>query len=154
MAHQEVEILAIGAGPSNLALAVAVEELAPPQVASDTLVIERYESIVWQRGMLLPWTQSQVSFLKYLVTLRNPLSRFSFINYLHSVGKQDDFIDMASFLPFRLEISDYLQWVAKSLAMVRIEYSRDCAGIEPVMGDGAATTKTPWHRLGPAHAGR
>src|SRR5580692_4983459 len=154
MAHQEVEILAIGAGPSNLALAVAVEELAPPQVASDTLVIERYESIVWQRGMLLPWTQSQVSFLKDLVTLRNPLSRFSFINYLHSAGKLDDFINMASFLPSRLEISDYLQWVAKSLAMVRIEYSRDCVGIEPVMGDGAATTKAPWHRLGPAHAGR
>jgi L-ornithine N5-monooxygenase len=154
MAHQEVEILAIGAGPSNLALAVAVEELAPPQVASDTLVIERYESIAWQRGMPLPWTQSQVSFLKDLVTLRNPLSRFSFINYLHSVGKLDDFTNMASFLPFHLEISDYLQWVVKSLAMVRIEYSRDCAGIEPVMGDGAATTKTPWHRLGPAHAGR
>ena len=34
MAHQEVEILAIGAGPSNLALAVAVEELAPPQERS------------------------------------------------------------------------------------------------------------------------
>ena len=116
MAHQEAEILAIGAGPSNLALAVTVEELAPPQ--------------------------------------RNPLSRFSFINYLHSAGKLDDFINIASFLPFRLEISDYLQWVAKSLAMVRIEYSGDCVGIEPVMGDGAATTKTPWHRLGPAHAGR
>ena len=101
-------------------------------------MIERYESIVWQRGMLLPWTQSQVSLLKDLVTLRNPLSRFSFINYLDSAGKLDDFINMASFPPFRLEISDYLQWVAKSLATVRIEYSRDCVGIEPVMGDGAA----------------
>lgn len=139
LAHQEVEILAIGAGPSNLALAVAVEELAPPEVASDTLVIERYESIMWQRGMLLPWTQSQVSFLKDLVTQRNPLSRFSFINYLHSVGKLDSFINMASFLPYRLEISDYLQWVAKSLDLVRIEYSRDCVGIEPVASDGAAT---------------
>src|SRR5580692_6700146 len=101
MAHQEVEILAIGAGPSNL----------------------------WQRGMLLPWTQSQVSFLKDLVTLRNPLSRFSFINYLHSAGKLDDFVNMGSFLPFRLEISDYLQWVAKSLGLVRVEYSRECTGI-------------------------
>ncbi len=132
MTHQEVEILAIGAGPSNLALAVAVEELAPPEVSANTLVIERHESIAWQRGMLLPWTQSQVSFLKDVVTLRNPLSRFSFVNYLHSVGRLDDFVNMASFLPFRLEISDYLQWVAKSLAQVRVEYDTECTGIEPV----------------------
>jgi len=141
VAHQEVEILAIGAGPANLALAVAVEELAPAEVAANTLIIERHESIVWQRGMMLPWTQSQVSFLKDLVTLRNPLSRFSFVNYLHSVGRLDDFVNMASFLPFRLEISDYLQWVAKSLGLVRVEYSRECAGIETMSagGDGVVT---------------
>ena len=143
MAHQEVEILAIGAGPSNLALAVAVEELAPAEIAANTLVIEKHENIVWQRGMMLPWTQSQVSFLKDLVTLRNPLSRFSFVNYLHSVGRLDDFINMGSFLPFRLEISDYLQWVAKSLALVRVEYSRDCTRIEPVSADGSGLS-TGW----------
>jgi L-ornithine N5-oxygenase len=59
--HQEVELLAIGAGPSNLALAVAVEELAGVELAQDTLVVEQRADIVWQRGMLLPWTQSQVS---------------------------------------------------------------------------------------------
>jgi L-ornithine N5-monooxygenase len=143
VAHQEVEILAVGAGPSNLALAVAVEELAPPEVAASTVIIERHESVAWQRGMLLPWTQSQVSFLKDLVTLRNPLSRFSFVNYLHSVGRLDDFVNMASFLPFRLEISDYLQWVAKSLALVRVEYSMDCAALEPVRADDTGET-TGW----------
>jgi L-ornithine N5-monooxygenase len=143
VAHQEVEILAIGAGPSNLALAVAVEELAPAEIAANTLVIEKHENIVWQRGMMLPWTQSQVSFLKDLVTLRNPLSRFSFVNYLHSVGRLDDFINMGSFLPFRLEISDYLQWVGKSLALVRVEYSRDCTRIEPVPANGSGLS-TGW----------
>jgi L-ornithine N5-oxygenase len=93
--------------------------------------------------MLLPWTQSQVSFLKDLVTLRNPLSRFSFVNYLHSMGRLDDFVNMASFLPFRLEISDYLQWVAKSLALVRVEYSMDCAALEPVRADDTGVT-TGW----------
>src|SRR6202453_599730 len=145
VAHQEVEILAIGAGPSNLALAVAVEELAPPEVAASTVLIERHESVAWQRGMLLPWTQSQLSFLKDLVTLRNPQSRFSFVNYLHSVGRLDDFVNMASFLPFRLEISDYLQWVAKSLALVRVEYSLDCAALEPVRADDTGAT-TGWLR--------
>lgn len=138
--HQEVELLAIGAGPANLALAVAVEELAPPDLAGNTLLIEQHGNVAWQRGMLLPWTQSQVSFLKDLVTLRNPRSRFSFVNYLHTVGRLNDFVNMASFLPFRLEISDYLQWVAESLSVVRVEYNRRCGRIEALRSpDGTIT---------------
>lgn len=131
MTHRDVELLAIGAGPSNLALAVALDELAPNDLAGNSLVVEQGESVAWQRGMLLPWTQSQVAFLKDLVTLRNPRSKFSFVNYLHSVGRLDDFVNMGSFTPYRIEISDYLQWVASSLTKVRIEYARRCAAIEP-----------------------
>lgn len=130
--HQEVELLAIGAGPSNLALAIAIEELAPPEFASKTLVIEQHDNIVWQRGMMLPWTQSQVSFLKDLVTMRNPRSSFSFVNYLHQTGRLHDFINMSSFLPFRLEISSYLEWVAKSLTTVQVQYGRRCESIEAI----------------------
>ncbi|MGO8960330.1 MAG: SidA/IucD/PvdA family monooxygenase [Streptosporangiaceae bacterium] len=140
MNHQEVEILAIGAGPSNLALAVAIEEMAPADLAKRTLIIEQHDGIAWQRGMLLPWTQSQVSFLKDLVTMRNPLSRFSFVNYLHSEGRLHDFVNMASFLPFRLEISAYLSWVAQSLENVKIQYGRKCARIEAVNSAGDAVT--------------
>ncbi len=135
LTHQDVGILAIGAGPSNLALGVAIEELAPADLARDTLIIEQHDSVAWQRGMLLPWTQSQVSFLKDLVTLRNPLSRFSFVNYLHSSGRLNEFVNMANFLPFRLEISDYLRWVARSLDHVRVEYGRRCMQIEAVKSD-------------------
>jgi L-ornithine N5-oxygenase len=130
--HQEVELLAIGAGPSNLALAIAIEEMAPADFASKTLIIEQHENIVWQRGMMLPWTQSQVSFLKDLVTMRNPCSRFSFVNFLHSTGTLHDFINMASFLPFRLEISNYLEWVAQSLSKVQVQYGRRCETIEAI----------------------
>ena len=143
MDHQDVELLAIGAGPSNLALAVAIEELAPADMAHSTLVIEQHENVAWQRGMLLPWTQSQVSFLKDLVTLRNPRSAFSFVNYLHTIGRLDDFVNMANFLPFRIEISNYLHWVAQSLQAVRIEYGRRCTSIEATKGaDGAING---WH---------
>jgi L-ornithine N5-monooxygenase len=143
VSHQEVEILAIGAGPANLALAVAVEELAPAEIASNTLVIERCESVAWQRGMLLPWAKSQVSFLKDLVTRRNPQSRFTFVNYLHSVGRLDDFINMDSCTPFRLELSDYLQWVAKSLERVQVEYGRSCVSIKAARPRGAGPA-TSW----------
>ncbi|MFF8608275.1 lysine N(6)-hydroxylase/L-ornithine N(5)-oxygenase family protein [Streptomyces sp. NPDC015346] len=131
MQPQEVELLAIGAGPANLALGIAMEELAPKELAAGTLIIEQHEDIVWQRGMLLPWTQSQVSFLKDLVTLRNPRSEYSFVNYLHSIGRLDDFINLGTFTPYRSEISGYLQWVASSLRDVRVEYGRRCLSIEP-----------------------
>jgi L-ornithine N5-monooxygenase len=138
--HREVELLGVGAGPSNLALAVALEELGPPELARGALLIEQGDRVAWHPGMLLPEAQSQVSFLKDLVTLRNPRSRFSFVNYLHAAGRLDEFVNLGTFFPYRREISDYLQWVARSLANVRVEYGRTCVGIEPLRrADGTVT---------------
>jgi L-ornithine N5-oxygenase len=63
--------------------------------------------------------------------MRNPRSRFSFVNYLHEVGRLDEFVNLGSFFPYRLEISAYLQWVATSLSQVRLEYGCRCTAIEP-----------------------
>lgn len=141
MTRRDVELLAIGAGPSNLGLAVALEELAP-ELAENSLIIERNQAIEWQHGMLLPWAKSQVSFVKDLVTLRNPRSKFSFLSHLHATGRLDDFINMSSFLPYRVEISEYLDWVARSLPRVTLELGRDCVSIT---GERAADgTLTRW----------
>ncbi len=138
LANRDVELLAIGAGPSNLALAVALEELAPG-LARDSLIIERNEEVSWQRGMLLPHAQSQVSFLKDLVTLRNPRSKFSFINYLHDIGRLDQFVNISSFVPYRKELADYLRWTAESLLNVEVQLGRECVDIGPVWTDGTLT---------------
>jgi L-ornithine N5-oxygenase len=138
--RQEVEVLAIGAGPANLALGVALEELAP-EIARETLIVEQHDTVVWQRGLLLPWSQSQVSFLKDLVTRRNPRSKFSFINFLHATDRLDDFINLGSFTPYRLEISDYLSWVARNLSEVRIQSGRRCVAIEPCFGSAGAVNE-------------
>lgn len=138
MANRDVELLAVGAGPSNLALAVALEELAPG-LARDSVLLERDEEISWQRGMLLPEALSQVSFLKDLVTLRNPRSRFSFLNYLHDTNRLNEFVNMGSFVPYRVELADYLKWTAESLSLVDIERGRECLDITPVWTDGVLT---------------
>jgi L-ornithine N5-oxygenase len=141
MTNREVELLAVGAGPSNLGLAVALEEIAP-DLAENSLVIDRNQTIEWQQGMLLPWAKSQVSFLKDLVTQRNPRSRFSFLNHLRQTNRLDDFVNMNSFLPYRVEIAEYLRWVARSLTRVRIELGRECASLQPVLDD--LGTLTGW----------
>ena len=140
--NREVEVLGIGAGPSNLALAVALEELGSDDLARNSLLIERSPDIEWQQGLLLPWAKSQVSFVKDLVTLRDPGSKFTFLNYLHSVGRLDDFINMGSFTPYRAEISAYLQWVARSLTKVQLQLGCECASVEPLR-DGRGTL-TGW----------
>jgi L-ornithine N5-oxygenase len=73
-----------------------------------------------------------VSCLKDLVTLRNPRSEFTFINYLHASGRLDQFVNLDTLRPYRIEISDYLNWVAASLKRVRIEYGCRCVDIQPV----------------------
>jgi L-ornithine N5-oxygenase len=137
---REVGVLAIGAGPANLALAVAIEESGSAELAGETLLLEQHPDIKWQRNLLMPWARSQVSFLKDLVTLRNPRSRFSFLNFLHDQGRLDEFVNLGTFHPFRWELSDYFQWVASSLERVGIRYGARAERIEPIREPGGAIT--------------
>ncbi|WP_405834012.1 lysine N(6)-hydroxylase/L-ornithine N(5)-oxygenase family protein [Streptomyces sp. NBC_00105] len=140
MTDREVGVLAIGAGPANLALAVAIEESGSAELADGTLLLEQSPDIKWQRDLLMPWARSQVSFLKDLVTLRNPSSRFTFLSFLHSQGRLDEFVNLGTFHPFRWEFSDYLQWVATSLERVQIRYDARAAQIDPVCeADGSVS---------------
>ncbi|WP_191260090.1 SidA/IucD/PvdA family monooxygenase [Amycolatopsis oliviviridis] len=140
MTEIQVGLLAIGAGPANLALAVAIEESGNPELAEQTLLLEQSPDIKWQRDLLMPWARSQVSFLKDLVTLRNPRSKFSFLNFLYEENRLDEFVNLGTFHPFRWEFSDYLQWVARSLDKVRIRYDAKVQRIEPARdADGSIT---------------
>jgi len=131
MTERHVDVLMIGAGPANLALAVAIEESGDLQLAANTLVLEQYPDIKWQRNLLLPWARSQVSFLKDLVTLRNPRSKFSFLNFLFEQGQLDDFVNLSTFNPYRWQLSAYQQWVANSLEHVRIRFNSRIERIDP-----------------------
>lgn len=128
---RHVDVLAIGAGPSNLALAVALEELAPRTLATGTLLTEQHADVKWHRDMLFPGALSQVSFLKDLVTQRNPRSKFSFLSYLHAQGHLDAFVNLSTFMPYRQEISAYLQWVAHQLDYVQVAYNHRARHIAP-----------------------
>lgn len=121
----EIDLLLIGAGPSNIALAVALEEDQSAAGPGRVVMLEAGPGISWHRGMLFPEAQSQVSFLKDLVTLRDPTSRFSFLNYLHSLGRLEDFVNLMTFFPYRRELAGYLQWCVDQLR--RVEVRNNCA---------------------------
>ncbi|ADG76493.1 L-lysine 6-monooxygenase (NADPH) [Cellulomonas flavigena DSM 20109] len=136
MTEQHVDVLMIGAGPANLALAIALEECGDVDLARSSLILEQFPDVKWQRNLLLPWARSQVSFLKDLVTLRNPQSRFSFLNYLRQQGQLDEFVNLATFNPYRWQLSAYQEWVAEQLAHVGIRFNSRVEQITPRHGDG------------------
>ncbi|AUA08255.1 SidA/IucD/PvdA family monooxygenase [Streptomyces sp. SID8382] len=109
------DVVGIGFGPANLALAIALEEhneSARRDQAVTALFLERQPSFGWHRGMLIDGATMQVSFLKDLATLRNPTSRFGFVPYLHARGRLVDFINHKILYPTREEFHDYLEWAA------------------------------------------
>jgi L-ornithine N5-oxygenase len=132
------DALGVGFGPSNLALALAIEEhnrRAGPADAVSGLFVERQPMFGWHRGMLIDDATMQVSFLKDLVTLRNPASEFGFLSYLHSKNRLLDFINQKSLYPLRIEFHDYLEWAAAKVGDV-VRYGHEVAGVRPVAGDG------------------
>ncbi|UFZ04835.1 lysine N(6)-hydroxylase/L-ornithine N(5)-oxygenase family protein [Bradyrhizobium ontarionense] len=128
----EYDVVGVGFGPSNLALAIALDDCARKQrVSCRSVFVERQPSFKWHGGMLLPGSNMQISFLKDLVSLRDPTSPFTFINYLHKSGRLLDFTNCRTFYPSRIEFNDYLRWVAGQFESV-VEYGETVVAVEPV----------------------
>ncbi|MFJ4897988.1 lysine N(6)-hydroxylase/L-ornithine N(5)-oxygenase family protein [Streptomyces sp. NPDC088727] len=127
-----LDVVGVGFGPSNLSLAVALEESPDPVTSA---FFERQPSLGWHRGMLLPSAKMQVSFLKDLATFRNPASNFSFISYLHDVGRLTRFVNNQDFFPTRREFHDYLEW-AESKLKQPVTYNSEVTAIGPAPAAG------------------
>lgn len=106
------DLIGIGFGPSNLALAVTLEEKKQTGNNVESFFIEKQPSFAWHANMMLNNAHMQVSFLKDLATMRNPASHFTFVNYLHQKNRLQDFINLKTFFPSRIEFNDYLAWAA------------------------------------------
>lgn len=129
-----LDLVGVGFGPSNLALAVAIAEHNAGRSGSAGLqarFVERQSQFGWHRGMLLEDATMQVSFLKDLVTLRNPASPYGFLSYLHDHDRLVDFINYGSVFPTRLEFHDYLEWVAGRFEDT-VDYGTDVTAVIPV----------------------
>ncbi|MGW4944601.1 lysine N(6)-hydroxylase/L-ornithine N(5)-oxygenase family protein [Actinoplanes sp. NPDC004185] len=135
---EPVDVVGIGFGPSNLAMAIAVSEHnsgQAPEARVRARFLERQAGFGWHRGMLLDDATMQVSFLKDLVTLRNPTSEFSFLRYLHSQGRLIDFINHKNLFPLRVEFHDYFAWAAAQVDD-QVTYDAEVLSVTPVAASG------------------
>ncbi|WP_194926121.1 lysine N(6)-hydroxylase/L-ornithine N(5)-oxygenase family protein [Catenulispora pinisilvae] len=111
------DFIAIGLGPYNLGLAC----LTDPIDGLNGLFLEaRTEAAyAWHPGMLLETATLQTPFMADLVTLADPTSPFSFLNFLKETGRLYPFYIRESFYPVRAEYDQYCRWAAARLRNLR-----------------------------------
>ncbi|HZF92830.1 lysine N(6)-hydroxylase/L-ornithine N(5)-oxygenase family protein [Streptomyces sp.] len=109
------DFVGIGLGPFNLGLACLTE----PIDALDGVFLDSKPDFEWHAGMFLDGAHLQTPFMSDLVTLADPTSPFSFLNYLKEKGRLYSFYIRENFYPLRVEYDDYCRWAANKLGNVR-----------------------------------
>jgi lysine N6-hydroxylase len=123
------DVIGVGLGPFNLGLAALLDTVEDV----DALFFDDKDRFVWHPGLMLPDAEIQVPFLADLVTLADPTSRYSFLNYLHGQGRLYRFYFREHFHVLRREFEAYCRWVSEQLGSVRFGHRVDA--IRPD-GDG------------------
>jgi len=115
MAERIHDVVGIGIGPFNLGLACLLD----PVEGLDCLFIERQATVNWHGGTLLQDATLQTPFLCDLVSLADPTSRFSLLNFLKESGQIYSFyaflLDTANFFLPRNAFNAYYRWAASKL---------------------------------------
>jgi L-ornithine N5-oxygenase len=124
--QQIYDIVGVGFGPSNIALAIALEELG---TNAQYVFLERAANSLWQGGMLLDGSDIQNNPLRDLVTLRNPQSRYTFINYLKHEGRLFDYLNLGVHYPLRKDYAKYVSWVAEHFSSY-VHYGTTVTSVE------------------------
>ncbi|MDX2594761.1 lysine N(6)-hydroxylase/L-ornithine N(5)-oxygenase family protein [Streptomyces sp. WI03-4A] len=113
--YKTYDFVGIGLGPFNLGLACLTEPIAE----LDGVFLDSKPDFEWHAGMFLDGAHLQTPFMSDLVTLADPTSPYSFLNYLKEKGRLYPFYIRENFYPLRVEYDDYCRWAANRLGSVR-----------------------------------
>jgi lysine N6-hydroxylase len=109
------DLLGVGIGPFNLGLAALLDQAAE----IDALFLDEHPRFSWHPGLLLEGATTQVPFLADLVSLVDPTSPHSFLNYLRAHDRLLRFYLRERFHLPRREYDHYCRWVAERLPSCR-----------------------------------
>ncbi|MFJ4837614.1 lysine N(6)-hydroxylase/L-ornithine N(5)-oxygenase family protein [Streptomyces sp. NPDC088746] len=130
------DFIGIGLGPFNLGLACLTE----PVEELNGLFLESKPDFEWHSGMFLEGAHLQTPFMSDLVTMADPTSPYSFLNYLKERGRLYSFYIRENFYPLRTEYNDYCRWAAAALSSVRFKQTVQSVTYDE--GDGLYTVRT------------
>ncbi|MFE3253203.1 lysine N(6)-hydroxylase/L-ornithine N(5)-oxygenase family protein [Streptomyces sp. NPDC059209] len=110
--HRPHDLVGIGVGPFNLSLAALADGIHGGLAAA---FYDQRPAFHWHPGMLLDGATLQVPFLADLVTLVDPASPWSFLNYLRARERLYPFYFAERFHIQRAEYDAYCRWVSEQL---------------------------------------
>lgn len=110
--NEKVHVTGIGIGPANLSLAALLQ----PCRDIKSRFLERKDEFQWHPGLLLPNAELQVAFLKDLVSLVDPTSKYSFLSFLRERNRLYSFINANFRQVLRREFNEYYRWVCSQMA--------------------------------------
>ncbi|MEV7288123.1 SidA/IucD/PvdA family monooxygenase [Streptomyces sp. NPDC093252] len=139
------DFVGIGLGPFNLGLACLTE----PLTELNGVFLEAKPDFEWHAGMFLDGAHLQTPFLSDLVTLADPTSPYSFLNFLKEQGRLYAFYIRENFYPLRAEYDAYCRWAANRLTSVR--FNSTVTEVTHDDRDGVYTVRTA---TGTAHRAR
>jgi len=113
------DCIGVGFGPSNIALAVALEEEAQ---LDNVLFLEQDAAPDWQGEFQIDGSDIQHNPLRDFVTPRNPASPYGFLSYLKAKDRLFAFLNLEAPYPPRSEYARYVVWVARQFDRV-VRYS-------------------------------
>ncbi len=105
------DVIGVGVGPFNLSLACLLQ----PIEELNSLFLDKSAGFNWHSGILLQNAHLQTPFLSDLVTLADPTSPFSFLNYIKEQGRIYSFYIRENFFLMRSEYNQYCQWAVNKL---------------------------------------
>lgn len=104
-------IIGVGIGPFNLGLAALLD----PVKDVSTVFFDQSDEFNWHPGLMLSNATLQVPFLADLVTMADPASKFSFLNFMKHSGRLYQFYIRENFFVLRKEYNAYCKWAASKL---------------------------------------
>lgn len=137
------DVIGIGLGPFNLSLACLMAPLATATAPCRALFLDSHAEFNWHPGMLIEDTTLQNPCLADLVSLADPTSAYSYLNYCkHSGEIYSHYINGPHYIT-RESFNRYCQWAARHLPNVRFGHEVVAIAHDARDGHGAHDERDP-----------
>ncbi len=112
------DFVAVGVGPFNLGLACLSSALTDLRC----VFLDKGEEFNWHPGMLIDGVTLQSPFLADLVSMADPTSPFSYLNYRKQQGSLFNFFVRENYYLERQEYNRYCRWAVSRLDNIRFNH--------------------------------
>lgn len=130
------DVVCIGFGTKGLALSTVLADHDPSQ---KVLVVEHDGSFNGDLGFASTESSAGSTFLRDLITLRNPRSEYTFINFLHETNLLIAFTNASQLITSRQLTARYMTWVAEKIQRLGwVAFNKEAVNIKPtkIAADG------------------